>query len=268
MLTRAQKANKKRLAKQSKETPSPREVMQSLPASTPSPRNSFIDSVGHPVLLAGISIIAGIVGVIFYAPALVLCVACVLLAFARSKALQGRGGLYKFNAYMIVMLIAAMVLLGAEIVARKTVRDYVWQIARDAVPQSPPLNIKRPAPPNSIPASGQFFHSLALNQQPERQPAKAGTERAAQYQPPPDSPEGALVRQMRMKLIRDAGDPEKIGVDVQWMREQFELGWQSQPPELAKKYEAETEETAKLILAAASNRQAVLNLVPHIIIDK
>jgi hypothetical protein len=76
------------------------------------------------------------------------------------------------------------------------------------------------------------------------------------------------MQQMRERLTRDAGDPQKIDDDVQWMREQFELGWTTEPPELAKKHREETEQTARLILAAASNRNAVLNLLPHITIDK
>jgi len=73
---------------------------------------------------------------------------------------------------------------------------------------------------------------------------------------------------MREKLTQDAGDPEKIKLDVQWMRDQFEVGWAQEPPDQAKKHREETEETASLILAAASNRAAVLRLVPHITIDK
>ena len=77
-----------------------------------------------------------------------------------------------------------------------------------------------------------------------------------------------MMREMRERLTRDAGDPEKISEDVQWMREQFEQGWAQEPPELAKKHREETEQTARLILQAASNRAAVLQLVPHITIDK
>jgi len=46
------------------------------------------------------------------------------------------------------------------------------------------------------------------------------------------------------------------------------LGWAQEPPELARKHREETEQTAKMILAAAPNRAAVLQLVPHITIDK
>jgi hypothetical protein len=76
------------------------------------------------------------------------------------------------------------------------------------------------------------------------------------------------MREMRERLTRDAGDPQKITQDVQWMRSQFEAGWALEPPEQARKHREETEVTARLILAAASNRAAVLDLVPHISIDK
>jgi uncharacterized protein (DUF2267 family) len=92
--------------------------------------------------------------------------------------------------------------------------------------------------------------------------------KAIENQPEADSAEAALIRQMRERLTRDAGDPQKINLDVQWMRDQFEQGWAQEPPELAKKHREETEQTVRLILAAASNRAAVLELVPHITIDK
>lgn len=76
------------------------------------------------------------------------------------------------------------------------------------------------------------------------------------------------MREMRERLTQDAGDPQKIRLDVQWMRAQFEQGWALEPPEMAKKHRDETDETARLILAAASNRAAVLKLVPDITIDK
>ena len=276
MPTRAQKANKKRLAKQSKEVQVPRADVQSHPAPTPPQSNPFFDRAAHPWVLTGLSIVAGIVGVIFYTPVLVLCVACVLLAFHRSKVLRGHGYLYQFNAYAIVMLLSAIVLLGAEVLAKKPVRDYVRQIASDATaqPKVPIWSVKPPAPPppppNSVPMPGQLFHSFGFNQPPL--PAPATGNRNARPVPTvhhdPNSPEGALEREMRERLTRDAGDQEKIILDVKWMREQFELGWQSEPPELASKHEAETEQTARLILANASNRQAVLQLIPHITIDK
>jgi hypothetical protein len=52
------------------------------------------------------------------------------------------------------------------------------------------------------------------------------------------------------------------------MKDQVELGWAEEPPAMAKKHREETEQTARAILAVASNREALLKLVPHIIIDK
>jgi hypothetical protein len=278
MSTRAQKANKKRLAKQSTEIQGPRAEVQARPAPTPQQSNAIFDRALHPLVFAGLSIIAGIVGVISYTPVLVICLICILLAFYRSKALQGRGYLYQFNAYAIAVLLTAAVLLGAEAAARKPVRDYVRQIARDAnaPPQAPIWSVKPPgppptprsSPPKPLPMPGQLFHSFGLNQQAAAAPLNPNASPAANDLPRPDSPEGALMREMRQRLTRDAGNPDKVGVDVQWMRDQFEQGWQLEPPELAKKHEAETEETAKLILSAASNRRALLQLVPHITIDK
>ena len=85
---------------------------------------------------------------------------------------------------------------------------------------------------------------------------------------PANSAEATLMREMRERLTRDAGDPQKIRLDVQWMRDQFEQGWALEPPEMAKRHREETDQTARLILASASNRAAVLEIVPHIVIDK
>ncbi len=76
------------------------------------------------------------------------------------------------------------------------------------------------------------------------------------------------MQEMREKLSHDAGDPKKIGEDVQWMRDQFAAGWPLEPPELANKHRAETEQTEQLILANASSREAIMRLIPHISIDK
>ncbi len=77
-----------------------------------------------------------------------------------------------------------------------------------------------------------------------------------------------MMKEMRERLTRDAGDPQKISVDVQWMRDQFEAGWAQEPPAQTRKYREETEETARMILSNASNRPALLSLIPHITIDK
>lgn len=100
------------------------------------------------------------------------------------------------------------------------------------------------------------------------QPTDVSAHQPIESQPAPNSIEAKLMREMRERLTRDAGDPEKISADVQWMRDQFEQGWAQEPPELARKHREETEQTARLILSAASNRAAVLQLVPHIMIDK
>ena len=52
------------------------------------------------------------------------------------------------------------------------------------------------------------------------------------------------MREMRAKLSRDAGDPDKVGQDVEWMREQFAAGWATEPPDLANRHREETEQTA------------------------
>ena len=274
MSTRTQKSRKRRLAKQSKASLDPRVKPQSLSAPIPKKENhTFFDFVEHPLFLAGFSIVGAIVGVILYTPVLLVCGVCVLLALHRSKILQGRGTLYQASAYGIVFLLSASLLWGVDVLVKRPAREYFQQVTGGLRPQMkvPSGNVPATASSNSInpiPLPGGIFTSPALNQMAATQPTNVPTNQPIENQPAPNSVEAALMREMRDRLTRDAGDPEKISGDVQWMRDQFEQGWAQEPPELAKKHREETEQTARLILQAASNRAAVLQLVPHITIDK
>jgi hypothetical protein len=269
MSTQSQKARKRRLAKQSKEILDPRAKPQSLPAPIPKEDHGFFDFVEHPLFLAGLSIIGAIVGVFLYTPVLLICEVCVLLALHRSKVLQGRGKSYQVIAYGIVFLLSAPILWGVDFLVKKPAREYL-QIASGFKRQTKVTSENVPATPSSnlIPRPGGIFTSPALSPMAAPQPANVTTNKPIESQPEPNGIEAALMREMRERLTRDAGDPEKISVDVQWMRDQFEQGWAQEPPELARKHREETEQTARLILQAASNRAAVLELVPRITIDK
>jgi hypothetical protein len=273
MSTSSQKARKRRLAKQSNETLGPRAKPRSLPAPIPKRDHRFFDFVEHPLFLAGVSIIGAIVGVFLYSPVLLICEACILLALHRSKILRGRGTLYQASAYGVALLLTAPLLWGLEVAVKKPAREYFQQVTSGFRPQMkvPSGNVPATASSssvNSIPLPGGIFTSPALNQMAATQPTNVPTNNPIENQPAPNSIEAKLMREMRERLTRDAGDPEKISVDVQWMRDQFEQGWAQEPPELARKHREETEQTARLILSAASNRAAVLQLVPHITIDK
>jgi hypothetical protein len=269
MSTRSQNARRRRLANQPKEMLDPRAKPQSLPAPIPKEDHRFLDFVEHPLFLAGFSIIGAIVGVFTYTPVLLICEVCILLALHRSKVLQRRGRLYQATAYGIVFLLSATLLSGIDILVKKPAREYL-QIASGSKPQIKVPSGNGPATPSSnlIPRPGGIFTSPALSPMAAPQPANVTTNKPIENQPEANGPEAALMREMRERLTRDAGDPEKISVDVQWMRDQFEQGWAQEPPELARKHREETEQTARLILASASNRAAVLQLVPRITIDK
>ena len=269
MSTQSQKARKRRLAKQSKEILGPRAKPQPLPAPIPIEDRRFFDFVEHPLFLAGFSIVGGIVGVFLYTPVLLICEVCILLALHRSKVLRGRGKLYQATAYGIVFLLSATLLLGVDVLVKKPAREYL-QIASGSTPRikAPSGNVPATPSSNLIPLPGGIFTSPALSPMAAPQTTNVTTSKPIENQPEPNSIEAALMREMRERLTRDAGDPEKISVDVQWMRDQFEQGWAQEPPELARKHRDETEQTARLILASASNRAAVLQLVPRITIDK
>jgi hypothetical protein len=270
MSTRSQKARRRRLANQPKEMLDPRAKPQSLPAPIPEEDHRFLDFVEHPLFLAGFSIIGAIVGVFLYTPVLLICEVCILLALHRSKVLQRRGRLYQATAYGIVFLLSAPLLLGIDVLVKKPAREYFQHVTRGFKPQIkvPSGNGPATASSNPVPLHGAISNSPTVNQEAAPQTTNVSTSKAIENQPEANGPEAALIRQMRERLTRDAGDPEKISVDVQWMRDQFEQGWAQEPPELARKHREETEQTARLILQAASNRAAVLELVPHITIDK
>lgn len=270
MSTPSQKARKHRLAKQSKDVLEPHAKQQPLPAPIPKRDHRFFDFIEHPLFLASVSIIGAIVGVFLYTPVLLICEVCILLALHRSKVLRGRGTLYQASAYGIAFLVSAPLLWGVDVLVKKPARTYFQQVTGGSEPPIKAAGGTLPATPSSnlIPRPRGIFTSPALSPMAAAQPTNVPTNNPIENQPPPNSIEAKLMREMRERLTRDAGDPEKISVDVQWMRDQFEQGWAQEPPELAKKHREETEQTARLILQAASNRAAVLQLVPHITIDK
>jgi hypothetical protein len=269
MSSRSQKAKKRRLSKQSKEIPVPRAKPQSLAAPIPKAGQRFFDFIEHPLFLAAFAIIGGTVGLILYTPALLICEICILLALHRSNILQGQGKLFAVTTYMIVFLLSTPLLLGVGVWVKEPVREYL-HIASSGKPQIklPGGNVPAAAASNPIPLPGGFFNSPASSPMAPSPATNVATPKPSGNQPEADSIEAALMREMRERLTRDAGDPQKISLDVQWMRDQFELGWAQEPPALARKHREETDETARLILAAASNRAAVLELVPRITIDK
>ena len=270
MSKQAQKANKRRLARQSNGILGTRANPQSPPAPKLNAPHGLLEYVEHPVILAGLLIIGGIAGLIFFTPILLLCEACLLLALHGSKVLQGRGKLYQGTAYSILFLLTAPSILAFGVYARNPVRDYFRQMVSpsSSVTKVPKLNVPGPAVSNPIPPPGGIFNPPNFNETAASETRNDSPSQVPNNQYPPNSPYATMMRQMRERLTRDAGNPQKISDDVQWMREQFELGWTTEPPELAKKHREETEQTARLILAAASNRNAVLNLLPHITIDK
>jgi hypothetical protein len=269
MSIRRQKGRKRRLEKQSPEILDPRAKLKSSPASIPEQGHRVFDFVEHPLFLSGLAVIAGIVGVFLYVPVLLICEVFILLALHRSNVLRGHGKFFQVTAYGNVFLLSGPLLLGLHVLVKKPARENL----RIASGSKPPINVPGgniPALPSSnlIPLPGGIFTSPAVHQTAGVQTPNVTTSSTTEYQPKPNSIEAALMREMRERLTRDAGDPAKIIVDVQWMREQFELGWSQEPPEQAKRHREETAETARLILASASNRAAVLQLVPHITIDK
>jgi hypothetical protein len=246
---------------------------QTLRGAAPQAGRKFFDFAAHPLFLAGLAIMGAIAGVMLYAPAFLICEVCILLALHRSHVLRGRGKLYQSSAYGIVLLLSASILFSLDVWVKKPAREYLQTadapVASGANAPSKTPNGDVPAAASSysnglIPLPGGIFSSPASN--PMAAPPTANAGNAAEN--PANSAEAALMLEMRERLTRDAGDPQKINLDVQWMRDQFERGWAGEPPELARKHREETEQTARIILQAASNRAAVLEIVPHITIDK
>jgi len=274
MPTRAQRARKKQLAEPSKIPATPRGDPSSDAPSGDDGGQPLTEVIEHPLILAILLVIGGAVGVLLFAPALLICEACVLLALHGSKLVDGRGKAFQATTYGILFLLTTPLILGLGIAAKKPARDYLHQIASRPVSTPAAPTASAPALPasNPLPAPGGFLNFPAAFPTPENATNPASPNNAASIPDappaPPNSPEAALMKQMRDKLSQDAGDPKKIGDDVQWMRDQFAAGWPLEPPESANKHRAETEQTERLILANANDREAILKLIPHITIDK
>jgi hypothetical protein len=241
------------------------------PAPDPqTPRGGLLNILEHPLVLLILLSVGGLVGVIYFTPALVICEAAILLALHGSKILNGRATAIQAVVYGILFLATGSALVGLSFVARQPARDYLHDMAsHPAVPAAPGANAAARPASNPIPPSGGFFTFPAGIPDAQSSPANNHRQELPAPPPPPQDtgPVGELMREMRAKLSRDAGDPDKVGQDVEWMREQFAAGWATESPDLASRHREETEQTARLILANASNRNAVLQLIPHITID-
>jgi hypothetical protein len=234
-------------------------------ASQPQAYHPFWNFIEHPLLLAVLGTVAAVAGIMRWTPALLVCEVCILLALHRSKILRGQGTVVEVTTYLIVFLVSTPLLLGVGIWYKQPPSVNVQAAAGGNVPPRASVPASNP-----IPSTGSLFTlpgsiPMAAPQDPRTANSESSQEPAP---PPPNSPEAALTREMRDRLTRDAGDAQKVTLDVQWMREQFEAGWTQLPPERAQKYREETEQTARLILANASNRNAVLAIVPNITLDK
>lgn len=272
MPTPRQKARKHRGAKVPGRIPDPRANPQHIPPTIAKEDPKWLQFVEHPLFLAVLAIVGAVVGVVFYTAVLLVPVVCVLLALHRSKILRGQGKSFEVSTYIVVFLLSAPLLLGVGLLLKEPVREYI-RIARGGQPRVKPPSVNTPpaaasAAAHSVPLPGGIFASPGLGAMATSRTTTVPARSAAEDRPPPNSAEAALTRQMREKLTADAGDPQKIAADVQWMRDQFEQGWAQEPPALARKHREETEQTARMLLAAASNRAAVLQMVPQITIDK
>jgi hypothetical protein len=221
------------------------------------------------LFLAALGTAGAIVGVMRSTPVLLVCEVCILLALHRSKILRGQGKFFEVTTYLIVFLVSTPLLLGLGIWVKQPARENS-PVASGGKPSTnaPSASVPAAASTSPIPPPGGFFHlppSIPGAASPAPNPVPP---EPTAPEPPANSVEAALMKEMRQRLTRDAGDPQKISEDVQWMRAQFEEGWAQEPPEQARKHREETELTARLILAVSSNRAAVLGLVPHISIDK
>lgn len=199
-------------------------------------------------------------------PVLLVCEVCILLAIHRI--IRGKRKFCEVTTYLIVFLVSTPLLLGVGIWVKQRKMS---QLAGGGQPPigAPGPRVAPAAAPNPLSSPGGFFN-LPGSIPMARSPApKAATPQPTEDQPPAaNTVYAALMKEMRERLTRDAGDPQKIRLDVQWMRDQFEAGWSQQPPAQAKRYREETAETARMILSNASDRAAVLSLLPHITIDK
>ncbi len=97
---------------------------------------------------------------IWFAPALLICEACVLLALHGSKLVDGRGKTTQAAAYGILFLLTTPLILGLGIAAKKPARDYIHQIASRPVAPSttPTANVAAHPPAIPIPAPGGLFN--------------------------------------------------------------------------------------------------------------
>lgn len=84
----------------------------------------------HPLFWGPIGIVGGLVGLFFYTPILVLCGACVLLAFHRAGVVSGARLRTQIMAYSIVAVISGASLYGLRVLIQKHAPDIGQEIAQ------------------------------------------------------------------------------------------------------------------------------------------
>ena len=165
------------------------------------PRDGLLDILEHPLILLILLIIGGLVGVIYFTPALVICEAAILLALHGSKILSGRAAAIQAVVYGILFLATGSALVGLSFVARQPARDYLHEIAsHSAPPAAPGTNAAARPASNPIPPSGGFFTF----------PTGIPAPKFAGKQSNPELPPPLPTARHRSRWRTDAGDARKV----------------------------------------------------------
>jgi hypothetical protein len=103
------------------------------------PLKRILDFLEHPLFLAPIGILAGIVGVVFLAPLLLICGVCVMLALHRSELVADCSVLpSQFSAYVItgVAIVVLLSMVNTAIQTRETEFEGLLTPANEPTPDN------------------------------------------------------------------------------------------------------------------------------------
>ena len=86
--------------------------------------NRILDFLEQPLFTLSIGIAAGTMGVLLFAPVLVVCGVCILLAFHRAKLISGKPILrVQIPAYAVLSIVTALPLYGTHIFVQRKLSE-------------------------------------------------------------------------------------------------------------------------------------------------
>jgi hypothetical protein len=101
------------------------------PTLPPDKENKWLQFLEQPLVTLPVGTLAGLAGVFFYSPVLVLCGICLILGFHRSKVVAGKDKLrVQLPAYVILTLVLLAGLGGLHIVIQRKLKENDFSLTK------------------------------------------------------------------------------------------------------------------------------------------